>query len=341
MGRHGGGSRSGGSRSRSSSSRSRSRSGSGSRSGGSSGVKKSTTPFYGCYNRTYYDRKGRMHKVYTNSASYGTKKGYDSGTIIALAFITIHMLIMIGSFSLTIFDFGGKVDGDASRILIEDNSNLLDASQEKEVLKLFNEVYEKTGMPITLYTTDFSWKNNYYSIEIYSEELYYKMGMDEDAMIILFTSEDVDGFWDWEYDMYCGDDTIKCLSDNEFEKLLNNFQKSMSQEDLAYALEYSWSSIIDDIGEQFKINFEMLPIIGFLLVFYGIFYFAILSGVREKNTIYKYFKENPDKLSMTPMTLYSECPNCGASNVTQTENCTYCGSLLKIEDGKIKFVNPN
>lgn len=252
MGRHGGGSRSGGSRSRSSSSRGGSRSGG--RSGGS-GVKTSTEPFYGCYNRTYYDRKGRMHKVYTNSASYGTKKGYDIGIIMVLAFITIHMLMMVGSFALTIFEFGGKVDGDASRIFIEDNSNLLDESQEKEVLKLFNRVYEKTGMPITLYTTDFSWKNNYHSIEIYSEELYYKMGMDEDAMIILFTSEDVNGFWDWEYDMYCGDDTIQCLPDDDFEKLLNNFQKSMSQEDLVYALEYSWNSIINDIGAQFKINF--------------------------------------------------------------------------------------
>lgn len=76
-------------------------------------------------------------------------------------------------------------------------------------------------------------------------------------------------------------------------------------------------------------------------MFYGIFYFVILSGVRKKNNAYKYFEENPDKLSMTPMTLYNECPNCGASNVTQTESCIYCGSLLKIEDGKIKFVNPN
>ena len=50
MGRHGGGSRSGGSH-RSSSSR---RSG-GSRSGGS-GARTSSKPFAGCYNRSYYDR---------------------------------------------------------------------------------------------------------------------------------------------------------------------------------------------------------------------------------------------------------------------------------------------
>jgi hypothetical protein len=241
------------------------------------------------------------------------------------------MLVMIGAFSSTMFEFGRKVDGDASRVLIEDNSNLLNASQEKEVLELFNKVYEKSGMPVTLYTTDFSWKDNYYSIEAYSEELYYKMGTDEDAMIILFTSEDVNGFWNWEYDMYCGDDTIKCLSDNAFNKLLSNFQKSMAREDLAYALEYSWSSVIDDIGAKFKIYVETVPIVAFLLLFYGTFYFVILSNVFKNNRIYKYFKEHPEELSMTPMVLHSECPSCGASNTFQTETCSYCGGNLKID----------
>ena len=62
--------------------------------------------------------------------------------------------------------------------------------------------------------------------------------------------------------------------------------------------------------------------------------------MKTKNDAYRYFKENPEKLSNTPMTLYSECPNCGASNATQNETCPYCGSLLKISDGKVQFVNP-
>ena len=40
------------------------------------------------------------------------------------------------------------------------------------------------------------------------------------------------------------------------------------------------------------------------------------------------------------MTLYSECPSCGASNTAQSETCSYCGTLLKIGDGNVKFVGP-
>lgn len=85
---------------------------------------------------------------------------------------------MVGVFSLTLFNFGGKVDGYSSRIFIEDNSNLLNEEQEEKILNLFYKVYEKSGMPVTLYTTNFDWRNYYNSIETYSEELYYKIGMD-------------------------------------------------------------------------------------------------------------------------------------------------------------------
>ena len=55
MGRHGGGSSSGGSHGHSSSSSSFHSSSSG---GGRSVRTSTSTPFYGCYNRSYYDRRG-------------------------------------------------------------------------------------------------------------------------------------------------------------------------------------------------------------------------------------------------------------------------------------------
>lgn len=76
MGRHGGGSRSGGSHRISSLRRS-----GGSRSGGS-GARTSSKPFAGCYNRSYYDRSGRLH--------------------------TCHMLIMLAAFGSTLISFGSK-----------------------------------------------------------------------------------------------------------------------------------------------------------------------------------------------------------------------------------------
>ncbi len=251
------------------------------------------------------------------------------------------MLTMVTSLVVTSTEFSGKVEGDKSRIFIEDNADLLTDSEEQEILALFHEVYEASGMPITLYTDDFSWKNYYKSLEVYSEELYYQSSLDEDAMLILFTADCVNGFDDWEYDMYCGYDTTKCFSDAAFDKLLSNFQKAMAGQNLAKALDYAWNSVMNDLGKT-KMNAEGILMLPFLLLFYGIFYYVILGNTGKANAAYKYFKENPDKLSMTPMTtIYSVCPNCGAANDTGGANCQYCGSLLKMQEGNTQYVNPN
>ncbi len=327
MGRHGGGSRGGGS----------SRSG-GSRGGGGSGTRTSSKPFRGSYNRSYYDSRGRRHNYYTSNKNFGTKSGWSQGYIFVLGFITIHMLIMVGSFLPQMIDFGGKVNGDRSRIFITDLADQLTPAEEEDVLELFEQVYEVTGMPITLYTDDLSWREHYQSLEVYSEELYYQIGYEEDAMIILFTAETVNGFYSWQYDIYCGDDTEKCFSDAEFDKVLENFQKGMANQKLSQALHHAWGSVMDELG-KFGINWGMTPILLFLIVIYGIFYVSIIGSVVKSNAAYKYFKENPQQLSMEPVTMiYSTCPNCGAANSKGGTMCEYCGSLLKMEEGNTKYV---
>lgn len=322
MGRHGGGSRSGGS------SRSGSRSGGGSR-GGGSGIKTSKTPFRGCYNRSYYDRRGRYHTYYTNSSSFGTKRGWNFGVVFALIFITLHMLLMVGGFATSLITFGSKVSGDISRIKIVDNVDVLTPTEEEQTLELLHKVYNASGMPVTIYTDSFEWENHYYDLEVYSEELYYRMGYDEDAMIILFTTGNRDGFYDWEYDMYCGDDTTKCFSDASFDKLLENFQKGMASQNLCHALDHAWSSVMDELAKT-TIDWASIWILPIILAFYSVFYISILGSTVKQNAAYKYFKENPEELSHTPMTVLSACPSCGASNSFQEENCPYCGTLLKI-----------
>ena len=259
--------------------------------------------------------------------------------IFALCFITFHMLIMVGAFVMSSIQFGSKVNGDTERITIVDKAEILSTKEEQEILVLFREIYDKSGMPITLYTDDFSWKEHYEDLEVYSEELYYQISYDEDAMIILFTTDNDEKFMDWEYDVYCGDDTIRCFSDSTFDKYLERFQKGMANQDLAYALDYAWNSVMDELAET-TVS-EMIVAVPFLLIFYAIFYIAILGSVKKKYVAYKYFKEDPEKLSKEPMTLYGECPNCGASNTAQAEVCPYCNSLLKISDGKVEFVKTN
>lgn len=333
MGRHGGGSRSGGS------SRSSSRSSGGSRRSGTSS-RSSSTPFKGCYNRSYYDRRGKFHSYYTSSKRFGTCSGWNAGIIFFLIFITFHMLMMLGAFSATLIQFGGKVAGNTERIFIADNADVLTPVEENEIMELLYRVYEESGMPVTVYTDDFVWKNYYDSLEVYSEELYYRIGYDEDAMIILFTTNNDEVFYDWEYDIYCGDDTIKCFSDATFDKLLSNFHKGMAGQNFADALDYAWNSVMDDLAKT-TINWSGTPILLFLVFFYSIFYMAILGSTKKQNDAYRYFKENPDKLYQNPMTLYSECPACGASNTAQSETCPYCGTLLKISDANVRFVKHN
>lgn len=327
MGRHGGGSRSGGSH-RSSSGRS-----GGSSRGGGSGIRTSTVPFRGCYNRTYYDRRGRLHRHYTNNREFGTKSGLGLANIMILLFITVHMCFMIGGMLSVAVVRGEKINGNRSRIMVMDHAEILTEREETEILSLLEQVYEKSGMPVTVYTDDFSWKKHYNALEIYSEELYYAIGMDESAMIILFTANDDSDFYDWEYDVYCGDDTEKCFSDAAFDKFLENFQKGMSRQKLADALQYAWDAVMDDLAKT-RVNMAMLPTMIVPLIVYGIFYAAILGPAKKQNDAYRYFKENPEKLSLAPMVMYSVCPNCGASNASQGEVCSYCGTVLKVCENK-------
>ena len=51
------------------------------------GRKKSRTskkPFEGCYNRSYYDKRGRLHSCYVTNSSFGTKSGWNGAVIFAL-----------------------------------------------------------------------------------------------------------------------------------------------------------------------------------------------------------------------------------------------------------------
>ncbi|MCI5744741.1 MAG: zinc ribbon domain-containing protein [Erysipelotrichaceae bacterium] len=324
MGRHGGGSSSGGSHGSSSGGSSRSSS------SGSSTRTSTKAPFLGCYNRSYYDRHGRYHTYYTSDKDFGTGKGWSKGIIFALIFITIHMFLMVGAFLSSIINIGHKINGDASRIEIIDNINIMTIQEENEVMEVLEKVYEKSGMPVSVYTANYDWKNHYDSIEIYSEALYYQMGLDEDSMIIVFTCKQEESLLDFEYDMYCGDNTIKCFSDETFDKLLDNFYKSLLNSNLSNALIYSWNLVMDDLAST-SINYSRIGIIVFLLGFYSIFYVVLLQGVKNKNQAYEYFKDNPDKLDYNTMKTLAICPNCKANNTNNDEICPYCGTSLIIK----------
>ena len=129
MGRHGGGSRSGGRRSSSSSSNK-----------GGSAQKVSVKPFKGCYNRSYYHR-GVCHSYYTTEKDFGTNKSRIRSQLFNIIIITIIILPFILNVASTVIRFGGKVNGDSSRIVIQDTIDLLTPEEEQRTLDLFNKVY--------------------------------------------------------------------------------------------------------------------------------------------------------------------------------------------------------
>ena len=314
MGRHGGGSRNRG--------RSGGRSGGGSR---NSGVRSSAQPFSGCYNRSYY-HKGKYHSYYTADKDFSQTKSMIGVRVCLIVVWSVLLLPMMVSMTASGIIIGEKVNGNPDRIVIQDTIDLLTPGEEQKLLTLFDTVYAKSGMPVTLYTDDMEWKDKYSSIEVYSEEVYYGMGTEENAMIILFT---YDGTFDWVYDIYCGDDTIKCLSDSSFDTLIDNLQKGMAGQNLCDALEFSFNSIMGDLAETY-VDTNAFLAAGMGIAFYCLFVGIMYCSCAKDWKAYKYFKENRNQMDDTPMSVKYECSSCGAHNTNLSEVCEYCGTVLKL-----------
>lgn len=331
MSRHGGGSRSGGCSSSS-------RSGGGSRSGGTSHRVSTEAPFQGCYNRSYYDRRGRYHTYYTTNADFGKTNVAKINSIIILTFLTLHLLVFVTALVISSISFGSKVNGSHDRIYIEDNIDALTDEEEDKVMELLERVYDKSGMPVTIVTGSSIYLDYYDSIEHLSEELYYKQGLDEESMLLLFLRDDLDSdFVDWHYDFCAGDDTTNCVSDYTYDKLVKNFYKGMASQNLYDGIEYAFESTIDDMAEttvDWFFYFALIPI----GIVYSILYFVFSGWLKPAIDAERYFKEHPEKLDERPMTVYAVCPACGASNSEGLEKCMYCDSLLKIQDGDKTYV---
>lgn len=96
---------------------------------------------------------------------------------------------------------------------------------------------------------------------------------------------------------------------------------------------------MDDLATT-SFDWSGMPMLIIFFVFYGIIMAIMLKSKKANHDAYRYFKEYPNEYTSTPMTLYSECPSCGASNTEQSETCPYCGTVLKIRDDKVRFVKP-
>ena len=287
MGRHGGGSSRGGG------------GGSGGRSGGGSsrGGRRSafsSTPRPGYHNRSYYDRHGRYHSFYCADPYYGTQP-YSIGNIITLVFVTVHMLAMLASVVMDTCHFGARINGDPSLIAVYDQAEIMSDREEQQVLRLFNRVYEKSGMPVFLVTSTFQWRDRYDSIEACSESYYYSQTLSESAMVVFFAVDSTRDYIDWEFDIYCGEDTVRCLSDASFDELVDLLQRSAYANTLCDSLQYSFNEIIPSMATVSIIPsyYTFLVVVPLLLFVYGSFYVALIRSMRRQHDMYHYYKTNP------------------------------------------------
>lgn len=264
-----------------------------------------------------------------------------------MIFILFHASFMFGGCFLSMVQVGHKVDGDRSLIAVYDNVDILTSQEEDELVTLFEQVYDKSGMPVMLFTEPYSEYKKFSNKEAFSEDRLYSHTYEENAMAIVYIPHQVGDFEDWIYDFCCGDDTVACLSDAAFDKLLDSFYRARLNMPLADALKVSWNEVMNDLA---KTSFEPMSIFVFLfLVFiYGIFISSSVTSLVKGRQAQKYFKEHPEKLDMQPMNtttpnvqqfqnaqpvqpmqeILLQCPNCGAQNTGKSSKCPYCDSVL-------------
>ena len=277
-------------------------------------TKKSKQPFNGCYNRCYKNKRGKVVNYYTIDKTFGIRNGWTTGNTLALTFILFHMAIMISSYIFNLVQIGGKIDGDSKRIMIIDNIDILSSEEEETLLDTFYQIYEKTGMPITLYTDDFNWRSNYkdkneiIDIKVYNKELYYKIDKSEKGMSILYIEEKGNKLKNAEYDFYIGMETQKCLSNKSLDKLTKTFEKSLQNMQFNKALIYALEEINLDLCKT-TININIIPSIFLLLPLYAISIMIILLPIRKKVAAYNYFKKYPKELDMKKIVLEEENSN--------------------------------
>lgn len=316
-------------------------------SGGGSGVRSSKKPFEGCYNRSYYDKRGKLHTYYTNDINFGTKNGVTKGLVFAMTLITVLVVVMLIFMFFMFGQIGFKINGNRELIAVYDNIDILSSREEKELVSLFEKVYDKTGMPIMLFTEPKSELLEFDSIEEFSEDLLYSYSDDENSMAIVWVDTSYRNFYRRKYDFCCGDNTVWCFSDETFEELLSIFKKAEESMPLADALDHTWNEVMDDLATT-KIDPIGIVVFANVALFYGFFLIVLILPMIKSKQAQKYFEKNPDKLEMRPMKLNTQntqnaqpvqpaqiaqqilprCYNCGARNENNSTKCPYCNSSL-------------
>lgn len=180
------------------------------------------------YTRYAFYRKGRISYRYVKDRP----NGLDWGAILSFAlFLAMTLVGIFVSFSLIVPPNPDTYD---SRIVIEDQLDVLTSDEEADLEEAFEAFRDKTGIACALITEPTSaWENQYSSLETYAYDLYLSRWSDENHWLFVYTaSEEPDArsnTWNWEGMQ--GNDTDSVLTTSVTRDFNRTLQSALEQDE--------------------------------------------------------------------------------------------------------------
>ncbi len=320
----GGGSHSGGSHSSSHSSHGSSHSSFGS-SGRGSSYRTSSSYFPGAYRYVRY-HNGKADYIYSEDGALTT--GLHARYILLLIYIPFYFAVFL-LFSQSI-NIPEKITATyQEQVRFEDNLGVLD----KDLGNILVDFYKKTGIPVTVITRrNGVWKPYYDDLKTYAYEQYVKRYYDEDHWLIVYTTDNEDGFEDWYFEGIQGDNTDSILT---FEKA-NKWNSALTrylmtdQFTVSEAIGKSISDMTPTIM-QATIQWDAIPFGVGIFVFISIhMYFMVFFDSNKKK--YKGYTRCPvdTKDTQDPHANEATCEYCGGIYYKGTvTSCPHCSAPIK------------
>lgn len=339
----GGGSHSGGSHS-----------GGGSHSSSSSGGSGSSGPNRS-YSRTYFN--GARHYVYYKNKKpiqyYSEenitlefvaqkKRVWKTTKIVFLCiYIALYLFLVLGGDGIH-FPHKIKIKSDRTASVIVDNTDVISGKDEDELMITLEEFYNKTGIPVMVYTTtDDEWNDDFTSLENFAYDKYITtFHSDESCWLIVYSEPDAkpNGFVDWKWEGMQGDNTDPVLTVTLTDKFTKTVQKQITNYGIGKALNIGFKNLNNNVT---KITVNPVMLIGYSIgTAYIVGWFFIFAWLICGRPIKRY--ESSIKLEYPNLYKEDTCTYCGGMYIHGIHiSCPHCGGALQPLDEKVYIADPN
>lgn len=320
----GGGSHSGGSSHSSSHS-----SGGGSHSGGGSSY--SAPRIYSSYHagthRYVYYTHGRPKYYYSAERPEST----IGLRIFLLIFLAIWIAVSI-PFWMAAINHPKKLTTDYdTSIMIQDDLNVIEDSEEEKLYTAFKEFQDETGITPALITSDnAAWQEYYTDITNYAYDLYVNNFEDEKHWLFVYTSDQSE-FDNWHWEGMQGDNTDGILTNSKTEAFNKDVQKYLTARS-RYGVGESFATALSDM-EPMKTTI-FWPMMIFMIIFDGFPCIILVPTLvqsfmtNEKMTTATRCKTDTDPVRE------DTCEYCGGVYVHGLHlSCPHCGAPIKAQSG--------